>query len=148
MRRREFINLIGGAAAWPLAARAQQPERVRRVGVLMSLAADDPEGQARLAAFLQGLQELGWTDGLNVSVDVRSTAGDAERIRREAVKLVAFAPDVILAVGGQVVGAYSRRPAPCRWYLHRLPTRLGPASSKAWHGQTEMPPDLPSSNTG
>jgi putative ABC transport system substrate-binding protein len=104
VRRREFITLLGGAAAWPLAARAQQPERVRRIGVLMSLAADDPEGQARLAAFLQGLQELGWTDGLNVSVDVRSTAGDAERIRREAVQLVAFAPDVILAVGGQVVG--------------------------------------------
>jgi putative ABC transport system substrate-binding protein len=104
LKRREFITLLGGAAAWPHAAWAQQPERVRRIGVLMSLAADDPEGQARLAAFLQGLQELGWTDGLNVSVDVRSTAGDAERIRREAVKLVAFAPDVILAVGGQVVG--------------------------------------------
>ena len=73
MRRREFITLLGGAAAaWPLAARAQQRERMRRIGVLMTLAADDPEGQARLAAFLQGLQELGWTDGRNVRID---TAG-------------------------------------------------------------------------
>jgi putative ABC transport system substrate-binding protein len=70
----------------------------------MSLAADDPEGQARLTAFLQGLQELGWADGRNITIDVRSTAGDAKRIRSEAVELVALAPDVILAVGGQVVG--------------------------------------------
>ena len=69
--RREFITLLGGAAAaWPLAARAQQPERMRRIGVLMNFAADDPEGQARLAAFLQGLQELGWTDGRNVRIDI------------------------------------------------------------------------------
>jgi putative tryptophan/tyrosine transport system substrate-binding protein len=67
LKRREFISLLGGAAtAWPLAARAQQPERMRRIGVLMSLAADDPEGQARLTAFLQGLQELGWADGRNI----------------------------------------------------------------------------------
>jgi len=72
MRRREFITLLGGAAAtWPVAGRAQQPERVRRVGVLMSLAADDKEGQARLTAFLQGLQELGWIDGRNVRFDTR-----------------------------------------------------------------------------
>jgi putative ABC transport system substrate-binding protein len=105
MRRREFISLLGGAAAaWPLAARAQQTGPVRRIGVLMSLAADDPEMKARLAAFLQGLQELGWTDGRNVRIDTRSTAGDAERIRRYAAELVALAPDVILAAGGQVVG--------------------------------------------
>ena len=104
MRRREFITLLGGAVAWPLAARAQQPERMRRIGVLMSLAADDPEMKARLAAFLQGLQALGWTDGRNVRIDTRSAAGDAERIRRYAAELVALAPDVILASGGQVVG--------------------------------------------
>jgi putative ABC transport system substrate-binding protein len=105
MWRREFISLLGGAAAaWPLAARAQQTGPVRRIGVLMSLAADDPEMKARLAAFLQGLQELGWTDGRNVRIDTRSTAGDAERIRRYAAELVALAPDVILAAGGQVVG--------------------------------------------
>jgi len=104
VKRRTFISLFGGAAAaWPLAARAQQTERVRRIGVLMTLAADDPEGQARLRAFVQGLQELGWTDGRNVRFDYRWPAGDAERIRRYAAELVALAPDVILAGGGAVV---------------------------------------------
>ena len=100
MKRREFITLLGGAAAaWPLAARAQQPERMRRIGVLMPLAADDPEGQARIAAFLQGLQQLGWTDGRNVRIDYRWARGDADRIRKYAAELVALAPDVILASG-------------------------------------------------
>jgi putative ABC transport system substrate-binding protein len=104
VRRREFITLLGGAAvAWPLAARAQQGERMRRIGVLMTLAADDPEGQARLTAFVQGLQELGWTDGRNVRIDYRWPAGDAERTRRYATELAALAPDVILAGGGSVV---------------------------------------------
>jgi ABC-type uncharacterized transport system substrate-binding protein len=105
MKRREFITLLGGAAAaWPLAARAQQPEPMRRIGVFMSLAADDKQAQARLAAFLQGLQELGWTDGRNLRIDIRWGAGDAERNRRHAAELVALAPDVILASGGSVVG--------------------------------------------
>ena len=104
MRRREFIALIGGAATWPLTARAQQPDRMRRIGVLMPLAADDPEAQARLAAFAQGLQELGWTDGRNVRIDTRWGAGDADEIRKYAAELVALAPDVILAAGGAVVG--------------------------------------------
>jgi putative tryptophan/tyrosine transport system substrate-binding protein len=104
MTRREFIALLGGAvAAWPLAARAQQSDRVRRIGVLHSLAAGDTEGQARLTAFVQGLQELGWTDGRNVRIDYRWTAGDPEHARRYAAELVALAPDVILAVGGAVV---------------------------------------------
>jgi ABC-type uncharacterized transport system substrate-binding protein len=103
-RRRAFITLLGSAAAWPLAARAQQQgERMRRIGVLMTLAADDPEGQARLTAFVQGLQELGWTDGRNVRIDYRWPAGDAERTRRYATELAALAPDVILAGGGSVV---------------------------------------------
>jgi len=103
MKRREFITLIGGAAAaWPLAARAQG-ERVRRIGVLMSLAADDREGQARLAAFLQGLQELGWIDGSNVRVDTRWGDGDGDRVRKYSAELVALRPDVILASGGSVV---------------------------------------------
>ena len=97
MRRRHFITLLGGAAAWPLGARAQQPERMRRIGVLMSTRADDPEGKARLAAFLQGLQTLGWTDGSNVRIDIRWSAGDAERIRTYAMELVGLAPDVIFA---------------------------------------------------
>jgi hypothetical protein len=90
-RRREFIGLLGGVAAWPLAARAQQRERMRRVGVLMNLAADDAEGQARLAAFLQGLQEAGWAVGRNVHIDLRWGAGDADRFRTQASELVTFA---------------------------------------------------------
>jgi putative ABC transport system substrate-binding protein len=109
MRRRAFITLLGGAAAapamlWPLAARAQQPERMRRIGVLMPLGEDDPEAQARVAAFRQGLQQLGWNDGRNVRIDYRWTAGDVDRIRRYAVELAALAPDVILATGSPTVG--------------------------------------------
>ena len=97
MNRRDFITLLGGAAAWPLAARAQQGERVRRIGVLMNLAADDAEGQARIAAFVQALQRLGWSDGRNVRIDYRWAAGDAGRFRKYAEELLALAPDVILA---------------------------------------------------
>jgi ABC-type uncharacterized transport system substrate-binding protein len=105
MRRREFITLLGGAAAaWPLAARAQQSDRMRRVGVLMSVAANDPEGQARLAAFLQGLQEFGWSVGRNVRIDIRWSAGNIEDIRKYATELVALASEIILASGGSVVG--------------------------------------------
>jgi putative ABC transport system substrate-binding protein len=100
MRRRAFITLLGSAAAsWPLRAGAQQREKMRRIGVLMNLAADDAEGQARLAAFLQGLQEAGWAVGRNVRVDLRWGAGDADRIRKQAAELVALAPDVVLASG-------------------------------------------------
>jgi len=104
MRRRECITLLGGAAAWPLAAHAQQGERMRRIGVLMGLAADDAEGQARIAAFVQALQGLGWSNGRNVRIDIRRGAGDAERSRSYAAELVALTPDVILASGGTVVG--------------------------------------------
>jgi putative tryptophan/tyrosine transport system substrate-binding protein len=97
MRRREFISLLGSAATWPLAARAQQNERMRRVGVLMNLAADDPEGKARLAALLQGLRELGWTEGQNVRVDTRWAVATADLYGTYAAELVALAPDVILA---------------------------------------------------
>ncbi len=104
MKRREFIMHIGGAATmWPLAARAQQGDRMRRIGVLMPLAADDPEAKARLAAFAQGLRELGWTDGRNVRIDTRWGAGNADEIRKYAAELVALTPDVILAAGGTVV---------------------------------------------
>jgi putative tryptophan/tyrosine transport system substrate-binding protein len=106
MKRREFIGLLGSVTvACPLAARAQQHDRMRRIGVLMALAADDPAGQARFVAFVQALQELGWTDGRNVRIDTRWAAGDAERFRRYAAELVALAPDVILASGGTGVGA-------------------------------------------
>src|SRR6516164_6668069 len=108
LRRREFVTLLGGAAAWPLAARAQQAERMRRIGVLTPFAADDPEGQGRLTAFMQGLQQLGWTDGRNLRIDIRWGAGDAERIRRNAAELVALAPDVILAVASATTGPLLR----------------------------------------
>jgi putative tryptophan/tyrosine transport system substrate-binding protein len=104
MGRREFVALLGSAATWPLAAHAQQPERVRRIGVLMGIAATDPEGQARIATFLQALRQLGWTDGRNVQIDTRWGAGDADRLRRFAAELVALAPDVILASGGSAAG--------------------------------------------
>ena len=103
MRRREFLGGLGGAAAWPLAARAQPAERMRRIGVLNSLPADDPEAQARHAAFLQGLQEFGWAVGRNVRIDSRWGAGDADRIGKMAAELAAQAPDVILATGGITV---------------------------------------------
>jgi ABC-type uncharacterized transport system substrate-binding protein len=98
MKRREFITLLGSAAAaWPLVVRAQQGERMRRIGVLMNLAAGDPEGEVRTAAFLQALQQLGWSDGRNVRIDYRWAAGDAGHFQRYAEELLALAPDVILA---------------------------------------------------
>jgi len=105
MRRREFITLLGGAAAgWPLAARGQQPEPMRRIGVLMNLSEDDPEAQRLAATFKEGLAQLGRSDRRNLHIDYRWTAGDLERIRKAAAELVALTPDVILAYGGSVVG--------------------------------------------
>ena len=96
MQRREFISLVGGAAAWPLTARAQQGGRMGRIGVLVSRAEDDPEGQALVAAFVQTLQSLGWTTGRDVQIDIRWGAADAASSRRYAAEMVALAPDVIL----------------------------------------------------
>src|SRR5215472_11216233 len=101
MRRRDFIRLLGSAAAWPLAARAQQRERIRRIGVLTLMTADDP----RVTALAQGLQQLGWIDGRNVRIDYRWGAIDADRSRRYAAELVALAPDVVLAAGSSAVAA-------------------------------------------
>jgi len=109
MRRREFITLLGGAAAaLPLAARAQQSERMRRVGVLMNFTSDDPVSQDRLAAFVQGLQELGWTVGRNLQVDYRWGAGNVERYRTFAAELVALTPDVLVTAGAPAVEALQR----------------------------------------
>ena len=104
MRRREFIAALGGAAAWPLFARAQQGEQMRRIGVLMNLSENDPEAQGLVAAFREGLAQLGWIDGRNVRIDYRWSAGDLDRIRRYAAELVALPPEVILAYGGSTVG--------------------------------------------
>jgi putative ABC transport system substrate-binding protein len=104
MRRRVFLTLLGGAAAaWPLAVRAQQPDRMRRIGVLMNSAADDPESQVRLVAFVQELQRLGWITDRNVQIDARWSAADVSTLARHAAELAALAPDAILAgVGGTV----------------------------------------------
>jgi len=111
--RRKFITLLGGAAAaWPLTARAQQRERMRRIGLLSNGTADSPVEQARQAAFLTGLGQLGWTAGRNVQIDTRWSAGDVERIRRNVTELIALAPDVILASGGTVAIAAAQRAAP------------------------------------
>jgi ABC-type uncharacterized transport system substrate-binding protein len=104
MRRRQLITLLGGAAVvWPLRTRAQPADRMRRVGVLSALTADDPEGQARLVVFREALQALGWIDGRNLQIDVRWSAGDAEGLRKNAVDLAAHAPDVILAAGNSSI---------------------------------------------
>ena len=100
MKRRTFITLLcGAAAAWPLAARGQQPKQMRRIGVLMNDVAADPTGQARIVAFQQTLQQLGWSEGRNVQIDIRWGGDDAERDRRYAAELIALAPNVIVANG-------------------------------------------------
>jgi putative ABC transport system substrate-binding protein len=108
MKRREFIALLSGAAAWPLAARAQQGSAMRRVGVLMYASNSEPTGQQFVAAFRQGLQKLGWTDGRNVRIEVRWAAGDDERYRAYARELVALAPDVVIGTNTQIVLALQR----------------------------------------
>ena len=109
MRRREFITLLGGAAAaWPRTACAQQGERIRRIGVFLPSAADDPETLSRVTALSQGLQELGWTDGRNMRIEFRFGAGNAEQYRKIAAELIALAPDVIVALGSLIVGALQR----------------------------------------
>jgi putative ABC transport system substrate-binding protein len=108
MRRREFVTLLSGAAAWPLAARAQQGERMRRIGALMNRSAENPDGAATITAFKTTLEQLGWNDGANVRVDIRWGANDAELERRFATELVGLAPDVILASGTISVAALQR----------------------------------------
>src|SRR5215831_17025564 len=104
IRRRTFITLLGGTAAWPLAARAQQPERMRRIGVIMAGAADDPALQLRLTALMQGVQELGWSVGRNLRIDYRwnSTNDDPNRIRKHVTEILALAPDLIVTHAGTI----------------------------------------------
>jgi ABC-type uncharacterized transport system substrate-binding protein len=109
VRRRDFIAALGGAAAWPLAARAQQGGRLRRVGVLMAFNENDPEARAYLSAFTQGLAESGWTDSRNLRVDVRWAAGDVDRMRMSAKELLDLQPDVILAHGTPATLSFQRQ---------------------------------------
>ena len=143
MRRREFITLLcGAAAAWPPAARAQQSERVRRIGVLQSQAADDAERQAYLAAFRQELERLGWTDGRNIQINYRWSAGNAADTRKYATELVALTPDLIFTIGSasmpRLLQATRSVPIVFRW---------GQALSIAWHDRVATPPALSQSNT-
>ena len=136
MKRRAFITLLGGAAALPVVARAQQGERVRRIGALMLPAADDPEGKVRAAAFEQSLGKLGWTAGHNLQIDYRWGAGDAERGRKYGAELVALGPDVILASGGPPVVALHQvtRTVPIVFTLIADPVGVGVVDSLARPG--------------
>ena len=117
MRRRDFLALLSGAAAWPIAAWAQQDERIRRIGVLLSGGgANDPDVQANVAAFRQVLQQMGWTDGRNVRIDYRSPAGNADDTRKYAAELVALAPTSSCPRALRNWGRCCRRRAPCRSY--------------------------------
>jgi putative ABC transport system substrate-binding protein len=142
MRRREFITLLGGTATWPLAARAQQGERMRRIGVLLPAAADDTELQSWLGAFLQALALLGWTIGRNVRIDTRWATTDAAEIRRHAAELVALAPDVILASGTATVGPLLQATAKCRSCSRPPPIRSPPVWLKVWRGRAATSPGL------
>ena len=139
MRRREFITLVGGAAAWPLTAQTQQVERPRRIGVLMSTAESDRNAPARIGSFLRGLEQLGWIEGHNIRLDLRWAAGDLDlSSRRYAAELVALAPDVLLATAGPTVAALQAETALCRSYLHTLSIRSAPVSSPVSRGPTAM----------
>jgi len=128
--RREFITVLGGAAAWPFAARAQQRERMRRIGVLMNLSDNDPDGQDVLVAFLNELQRLGWSDGRNARIETRWGAGDRERYRR-------------LATGPRYNGNRKRH----RSFSSPSSIQSAPGSSKGWRGRAAMPRVSPCSNT-
>ena len=110
MKRREFITLLGGAAvAWPFTARGRQGERIRRVGALVGFHANDPQGEARVAAFRQGLQALGWIDGRNLRIDLSWGAGDADSVRKRAAEMMALAPEVVLAAGSSAMAALQQQ---------------------------------------
>jgi hypothetical protein len=146
--RREFLATLGGAAAaWPLAARGQQAEKMRRIGVLTTFAADDPTGQTRLLAFAQALAQVGWTDGRNVRIDLRWGAGDPERNRKYAAELVALAPDVILTAGSGATGPLLQATRAVPVVFVQVAIRSARALSTAWRGRAETPPVLLRSNT-
>ena len=142
--RREFVTLLGGAAAWPLAVHAQQQgARMRRIGVLMSLAADDPDAPPRVSAFAQGLQERNWTVGGNVRIDYRWGAGDLDLFRKYAIELVALKPDVVVATAASLVAALQQasRTVPIV-FVTTIDTRSAADLSRAWLGPAATPRGL------
>ena len=130
--RRKLLTALGAAAAWPRAARAQQAGGKRRIGVLMNIMSDDPESQIRLAAFAQGLQQLGWIVGQNVSIDTRWGAGNLENLRKYSAELVALGPDVIMANSSAAVSHILDATHAYRSCSQRSQTRSAQAMSKAW----------------
>ena len=148
VRRREFITLLGGAsAAWPLTARAQPSEHVKRIGILFGGFSDtDPEPPARVAAFTRNLQELGWTDGRNVQIELRIGAGNAEHVKAYAEELIGRMPDVLAANSGPAVRRWHGRPKRYPSYSRVCSTRSGPASSQAWRSLAAISPDSPLSS--
>jgi ABC-type uncharacterized transport system substrate-binding protein len=147
VKRREFITLLGGAAmSWPFSAWAQQ--RIRRIGVLVStLAPDDPEWQARGNAFVQGLQERGWSDGRNVRIEYRWGLGDADRLRKYAAELVGLAPDVILGAGPPRWRRCNNQAVRCPLCSRMFWTQSAPALSPPWRGRAATPPASQVSNS-
>ena len=148
MRRRDFIaGLSVAAVAWPLAVRAQQPERMRRIGIILAITADDADYQAWVGAFLQALALLGWTIGRNVRIDTRWAGANAGEIRRHAAELAALAPDVILATGASTLGPMLQvtRTVPIVFPFASDP--VGAASSTAWRGRAATPQALLVSNS-
>src|SRR5262249_41866087 len=146
LKRREFITLLGGAVAWPMVARAQPGESMRRIGALIASAADDSVFQARVAAFQQGLAQLGWTDGRNVRLDIRWATTNADDLRRHATELAALAPDVLVAATGTATTApllQATRTVP----IVSSSTRSAPVSSRASPGRAATRPGLRCSNT-
>jgi len=130
VRRREFIKLAGGVAAWPLTARAQERERLRRIAWLVGTAKDVPGARDRDTAFLEAFEQLGWTNGRNVQIDIRWAAGNADDIRKYAVELVALAPDVILATGGAGAAVMLKATQTIPIVFAVVPDPTAPASSR------------------
>src|SRR5256884_7689147 len=146
--RRKFLATLGGAAAaWPLVARAQQRERVRRIGVLMSAVESDPRALEYITAFAQGLAELGWIVGRNVRIEYRWGAGDLDRFRRYAAELVALSPDVVVATAGSIVGAFQQasRTVPIVFVTTIDP--IGGGWVESLSRQAPTPRDLPHMNS-
>jgi putative ABC transport system substrate-binding protein len=143
MRRREFITGLGGSGLsvpWPLVARAQQGARMQRISIILPATVDDAEFQARVAAFLQGLQQLGWTNGRNVRIETRWATANASEIRRHAAELSALAPDVILAHGTSTVAPLLQATRTVPIVFPVVGDPVAPASSTAWRGRAATPP--------